>query len=70
MEQIIKMITEKTGISTEQATTAVNVVTDFLKDKLPAGMGNQLDGLLKGDTSSLGDLAGELKDKLGGMFGK
>ena len=70
MEQIIKMITDKTGISTEQATTAVNVVTDYLKDKLPAGMGGQLDGLLKGDTSSLGDLAGGIKDSLGGMFGK
>ena len=70
MEQIIKMITEKTGISTEQAETAVNVVTDFLKEKLPAGMGGQLDGLLKGDTSSLGDLAGGIKDSLSGIFGK
>lgn len=70
MEQIIKMITEKTGISTEQATTAVNVVTDYLKEKLPAGMGGQLDGLLKGDTSSLGNMADGIKDSLGGMFGK
>lgn len=70
MEQIIKMITDKTGISTEQATTAVNVVTDYLKDKLPAGMGGQLDGLLKGDTSSLGNMADGIKDSLGGMFGK
>ena len=69
MEQKNKMITEKTGISTEQAKTAVNVVTDFLKEKLPAGMGGQLDGLLKGDTSSLGDLAGGIKDSLGGIFG-
>jgi hypothetical protein len=70
MEQIIKMITEKTGISNEQATTAVNVVTDFLKEKLPAGMGSQLDGLLQGDTSKLGDIAGSIKDSLGGLFGK
>lgn len=70
MEQIIKMITEKTGISADQAETAVNVVTDFLKEKLPAGMGGQLDGLLKGDTSGLGDLAGGIKDSLGGIFGK
>lgn len=70
MEQIIKMITEKTGISTEQATTAVNVVTDYIKQKLPAGMGGQLDGLLKGDTSSLGNMADGIKDSLGGIFGK
>lgn len=70
MDQIIKMITEKTGISNEQAETAVNVVTDFLKEKLPTGMGNQLDGLLKGDTSSLGNMADGIKDSLGGVFGK
>ena len=70
MEQIIKMITDKTGISNEQAATAIQVVSGFLKEKLPAGMGSQVDSLLKGDTSNLGDLAGGLKDTLGGMFGK
>ncbi|MGV8880334.1 MAG: hypothetical protein ACOH2A_15040 [Sphingobacteriaceae bacterium] len=71
MQQLIKLVTEKTGISTEQATTAVNVVTDFLKDKLPAGLGSQLDSLLSGgDTGAPGDLADGLKDKLSGMFGK
>ena len=70
MEQIIKMITDKTGISNEQAATAIQVVSGFLKEKLPAGMGSQVDSLLKGDTSNLGDLAGGLKDTLGGIFGK
>lgn len=70
MEHIIKLITEKTGISKEQAETAVNVVTDYIKEKLPAGMGGQIDGLLKGDTSSLGNMADGIKDSLGGMFGK
>ncbi len=71
MEQLIKLITEKTGISNEQAATAVNVVTGFLKDKLPAGLGSQLDGLLNGGSAgSVNDLADGLKDKIGGMFGK
>ena len=70
MEHIIKLITEKTGISKEQAETAVNVVTDYIKEKLPAGMGGQIDGLLKGDTSSLGNMADGIKDSLGGFFGK
>ncbi|WP_432670651.1 hypothetical protein [Flavobacterium sp. SM2513] len=69
MDQIVKIITEKTGISDAHAATAVKVVADYLKEKLPAGMGDQVDGLLKGDTSNLGDMAGGLKDKLGGMFG-
>ena len=70
MEHIIKLITEKTGISKEQAETAVNVVTDYIKEKLPAGMGGQIDGLLKGDTSTLGNMADGIKDSLGGIFGK
>ncbi len=69
MEQLIKLVTEKTGISQEQAKTAVDTVIGFIKDKLPAGMQGQVDSLLSGN-SSLGDMAGGMKDKLGGMFGK
>ena len=31
-------------------------------------MGGQLDGLLKGDTSSLGNIADDIKDSLGGIW--
>ena len=68
MEQLVKLVAEKTGISTEQATTAVNTVMDFIKDKLPAGLQGQMDALLSG--SSFGDMAGGMKDKIGGMFNK
>ncbi|WP_026898988.1 hypothetical protein [Daejeonella oryzae] len=68
MDQLIKMVSEKTGISESQATTAVQTVVSFLKDKMPAGMGSQLDSLIKGDSAA--DLTGGLKDKIGGMFGK
>lgn len=61
MEQLLKMVTEKTGISDEQAKGAVDVVMGFLKDKIP-GIGAQIDGLLKGDIGGLADMA---KDKLG-----
>ena len=37
MQALIKMVSEKTGISEAQATTAVNTVIGFLKDKMPAG---------------------------------
>lgn len=39
MENLIKMVSEKTGISEAQATTAVQTVMTFLKDKMPAGIG-------------------------------
>ena len=37
----------------------------FLKDKLPAPIAGQLDAVLEGDVSGLGDLAGGL----GKLFG-
>jgi len=36
MDELIKRITEKTGISEDQARSAVTTVTGFLKEKLPA----------------------------------
>jgi len=47
MEALIKMVSEKTGISEAQATTAVNTVVTFLKDKMPAGIGAQVNRLSK-----------------------
>lgn len=70
MENLIKMVSEKTGISDSQAKMAVDTVVSFLKDKMPAGTGGQVESFLKGGTGGLGDLAGNLKDKVGGMLGK
>ena len=68
MEQLIKLVTEKTGISESQATTAVNTVINFMKDKLPANLSTQVDSLMKG--GNISDMAGGLKDKVGDIFGK
>ena len=38
LNEIINKVAEKTGISSENATTAVTTVLDFLKKKLPAAM--------------------------------
>lgn len=67
MEQLVKMVSEKTGISESQATTAVNTVLGFIKDKLPAGMGAQVESYIKGESTGG---VGDIKDKIGGMFGK
>ena len=66
---IIKMVTEKAGISEDQAKKAVDTVVSFIKDKMPEGLGSQVESLLKGGESSVGDMASGLKDKIGGMFG-
>lgn len=68
MEKLINLVSQKAGITTSQAETAVNTVVSFLKDRLPPGMAGQVDNYLKGSGDSTGG-AGGMADKLGGMFG-
>ena len=46
MDQIVKLVQEKTGISEDQARTAVTTVIDFIKTKLPPPIASQVDGAL------------------------
>jgi uncharacterized protein (DUF2267 family) len=71
MDALVKIITDKTGISQQQATTAVQTVVSFLKEKMPAGLGNQVEAFLKGgNAGTSGSAADNIKDTLGGMFGR
>ena len=72
MDDLIKQVTEKTGISESQARTAVETVMGFLKDRLPAPISGQLDGLLGsagGAVGTVADTAGDVLGGIGGMFG-
>jgi hypothetical protein len=68
MEELIKRITEKTGISEDQARTAVNTVSGFLKEKLPAPIAGQSDNVLSGG-GTVTDKLGEAAAKIGNIFG-
>jgi hypothetical protein len=68
MDELIKQVTAETGISEDQARTAINTVTGFLKDKLPAPIGSQIDNLMSG-AGGISGTAGEMASKVGGMFG-
>jgi hypothetical protein len=73
MEELIKQVTERTGISEEQARTAVNTVLSHLKNALPASISSHLDSVIGGGTGAVGDLAsraGDIVGGLGGMLGK
>ena len=70
MDELIKRVSERTGISEEQARTAVNTVTGFLKEKLPAPIAGQIDNVLSGAGGAVTDKVGDLASKVGGMFGK
>jgi len=65
MDELVKMVAKKVGISEAQAKQAVEAVLEFLKDKLPAPIAGQLDAVIKGDASGLKDLAGGLGNLLG-----
>jgi len=64
MDELIKLVAQKTGIPEAKAKVAVETVLKFLKDKLPDPIAAQLDGLLAGGSPT--DLLGSLGGLLGG----
>jgi uncharacterized protein (DUF2267 family) len=64
MDELIELVSEKTGISEEQATQAVETVMDYLKEHLPEPVADQIEGLLSGDVDT-----DSLMEGLGGLFG-
>jgi hypothetical protein len=73
MDELVKQVAERTGISESQAQTAVTTVLGFLKTRLPEPLAGQLDGLIGGAAGAAGGLAGGLAgtagDVLGGLGG-
>ena len=71
MNEIVKLVMSKTGLSEKMAKMAVDVVISQLKSKLPPAIGSQVDSFLgtsKSSKSSANPLGG-LADKLGGLGG-
>ena len=68
MDELIKLVSQRAGLSEKQAKAAVDAVIGYLKDKLPAPIAGQIDGLLGGGGMPK-DLGGVAKG-LGGLFGK
>lgn len=66
MDDLIRTVSEKAGITTEQAKTAVTTVLDYLKSKLPAPVASQLDSLLSGAGGMVGGAADMVKGGIGG----
>lgn len=63
MDELVKMVAQKSGITPEQASTATETVINFLKQQLPAPIASQIDAAMRGDIAGI---AGSL----GGMMGK
>lgn len=70
MEQISKLIAKKVGITEEQASQAVEMVLNFLKEKLPPAIGSQLDNFLGDDDENSGIDLDDAAKLLGGFLNK
>jgi hypothetical protein len=73
MDEIVKQVATRAGISEDQARTAVSTVLGFLKDRLPTPIGGQLDSLTGQGAAAAGDagdIASDLASKVGNIFGK
>jgi len=67
MDELVKMVSKKAGISESQAKTAVETVMGYLKDKLPAPLDDQVEKTLEGGSSS--SSLGGVTESLSGLFG-
>jgi hypothetical protein len=71
MEELINRVSEKAGISEEQARSAVQTVVDFLKERVPAPYSGYIDNFISGGGERTGEGGGlgGIASGLGGMFG-
>ena len=52
MDELVKLVAKKTGLSQDMAKVAVETVVGFLKQKLPAPIAGQIDGVLGGSAAA------------------
>ena len=70
MDELIRQVAERTGISEDQARTAVTTVVGFIKERLPEPIASQVDGLLEGSAGAAAGGLGDLGGMIGGILGK
>lgn len=66
MDELIKLVSDKAGITADQAKSAIEAIGAYAKDKLPPGIGDQVGNFLEGkEVSGFAAMAESFKDKLG-----
>ncbi len=53
MEELVKLVVQKAGVSETQARTAVETMVVFIKQHLPNPYGAQVDAMLRGASQEL-----------------
>jgi hypothetical protein len=69
MEELIKQVSAKAGISEDQARSAVTTVVEFIKGRLPEPIAGQLDNVMSGEGGGIGGTLGDLASKAGSLLG-
>ena len=77
MDELIKTIQEKTGLPVDQAQDVIETVVNFIADKLPSPIKEQVQNFVGGEGGgaeggggdSAGGLLDQAKDALGGLGG-
>jgi ElaB/YqjD/DUF883 family membrane-anchored ribosome-binding protein len=65
MQELITKLTEKTGISAEQASKAIDTIKDFVKEKFPM-MSGAVDNLFAQSADATAHVAAQVKPQSGG----
>ena len=68
VDELVKLVSEKTGLSEEMSRMAVEVVLGYLREKLPDPIAGQIDSLLSG--AGLAEGAEDLVKGLGSILGQ
>ncbi len=68
MEQMTKLVAEKTGLNETMARVAIEAVVEFLKERLPEGTRGFVDAAVRGEQSAPAKSLGGVLGSLGGML--
>jgi hypothetical protein len=67
MEDLVKQISERTGLPADQARAAAQTAIDFIKAKLPESVRGYIDTALNSGMTD--DVINQASSMLGGLFG-
>lgn len=70
MDELMQAIQQRTGLPADKAQGAAQAALDFLKEDLPAGIGDKLENMISGNTDSISEGVEGMTDKAKGMFSR
>lgn len=69
-EELVNLISQKTGLSHEMSQKAAETTINFLKTKLPEPLANEIDSALSNSSAGNGGGASAVKKGFSSLFGK